>query len=419
MCNVLLITFNIQQNAKAFDVTAISHFTYSVRQNINKNTNISFIGDNMLKSENSFQNCLICLFRPAFYFGFTGITAIKFSCDHSRPPVTVFLERSILSTFIAITLLIINIVFGYLNILTLLDKEILTREDVLVLNAAAIHFIAAYLLWTGAGKAQKKIKEIRGIAELAKACEGAGFILFDDKFTRMAHYVVYAFIAVFASLEVSTICYMAAMNRDFSLKAFERLATDTCIFMQGTISTHYMLLQLVLIRLFQKIVVEIKLTAQRRFDGNVEGSKYDQAVRGSFSSRLRTLHRIYQSAYLNFMELNNFINPAFLIWWNIVLIANVVCAYVLLNSIMMHEPLELQNMFFLLLHYGTLLGLISFLILMGTLADVVSFVWISILSCNMHYTNIHIFDLMCTEHFTLKLSVHNTLFCIFIYYSSQ
>lgn len=327
----------------------------------------------MLKKGNIFRNCLICLFRPAFYFGCTGITAIKFRCDHSGSSVAVFLERSILSTFISITLLIINIVFGYLNILTLSEKEILTREDVLVLNAAAIHFIAAYLLWTGAYKAQNKIREIRGIAELTKACEGAGLILFDDQFARMAHYIVYAFIAVFASLEVSTIYYMAAINKDFSLKAFERLWTNTCIFMQGTISTHYMLLQLVMIRLFQKIVIEIKLTAQQRFNG-IEVSKQDQDMREPFSSRLRSLHRIYQSAYLNFMELNNFIDPAFLIWWNIVLIANVVCAYVLLNSIMMHEPLELQSMFFLLLHYGTLLGLISFLILMGTLAGVVSFV---------------------------------------------
>lgn len=331
-----------------------------------------FISDKTVKKGKRFQNCIVCLFRPAFYFGYTGITAIKFSCNHSRRPVTVFLERSILSTYIAICLLIINIIFGCLNILTLLDRHIVTREDFLVLNAAGIHFLAAYLFWVGAYNAPKKINEILGIAELTKVCEDTELLLFDESFARMAHYIVYACIAGFVSLEVSMIYHVIGMNRDLSLKTFKRLWTDTCVFMQGTISTHYLLLQLVMIRLFQKILAEIKLTVQRRFDDNVEGSRNAQTIRGSFSLRLQILHRIYQSAFLTFMELDKFINPAFLIWWNVVLIENVICAYILINSIMMNEPLGLQNLFFLLLYYGTLLGLTSFLVLMGILADVVS-----------------------------------------------
>lgn len=285
------------------------------------------------------------------------------------------------------------------------------------MNAAGIHFIAAYLLWVGARYAQIKIKEIRGIAELTKACENAGLILFDEPLARKAHYIVYISIAAFASLEISAIC-LVAMNRDFSLKSIKQLWTDTSIFMQCTVNTHYMLMQLVMIRLFQKLLAEIKLTVERRFDGNAEGSKNDQDMKGSFLSRLRILHRLYQSAYLNFTELEKFVNPAFIIWWNVVLIDNVICAYILINSFMMHEPLGLQTLFFMLLYYGTFVGLIIFLILMGTLASVVSLLFVAFLLILLFHIYTNMFDtnsMLYLRTSTCWKYIPKYLFCNYIY----
>lgn len=257
--------------------------------------------------------------------------------------------------------------------LTLFDRHAVTKEDFLVWNAAAIHFLAAYLLWIGAFNVQMKIKELRGIAQLTAVCEDAGLILFDESFAKMAHYIVYISIVAFVSLELLVII-VVAINKDYSLKIFKRLWTDTSIFMQCTINTHYMLLQLVMIRLFQKLLAEIKCTTEKLFDGKTAWPRNDEdSIKQSFSSRLQILHRLYQGAYLSFMDLNNFINPAFLIWWNVVLIGNIVCAYILINSIMLHQPLGLHNLFFLLLYYGTFIGLVGFLILMGVLTNVVSF----------------------------------------------
>lgn len=112
---------NRQQNAIAFDLSVIIYLTHRVGQNCFRNINMSFISDKNAKKVKPFQNCLVCLLRPSFYFGYSGITAIKFRCNHSLRPVTVSLERSILTTCIAITVLIINVIFGCLNILTLLD----------------------------------------------------------------------------------------------------------------------------------------------------------------------------------------------------------------------------------------------------------------------------------------------------------
>lgn len=329
-----------------------------------------------------FQNCLVCIFRPAFYFGYTGITAIKFDCDHTQRPVSFSLERSWLSTCIAIFLMAANGTCGTLNTYVLYGSHITGWDDFLLLGAIGIHFIAVYLFWVGISRTKTKIIELRGLAELVRDCEKAGFIIFDASFVKMAHYIVYAFVTLFVSLEVLTMSIFW-LRGDFSLKAFRRLFTNNSVFMQGTVSTHFMLLQLVLLQLFQKILSEIKLTAENRVT-SVEDEKLqtDSVLRRSFPSRIRYLHRLYQSAYLNFMEISNFVNPAFVFWWNIVIIDNIICAYAILNSILNHEPLAMDNLFFILLHTGTLGGLIIFLIVMGMLADVVSCLLLILLTSN-------------------------------------
>lgn len=331
---------------------------------------MAIVQNTQIANEKRFQNCVICIFRPVFYFGYTGITAIKFSCDHSRRPVSFSMERSWLSTSLAAFLLFVNIIFGFLNAYTLYDSHMNLKDIIFLLSAIAIHFIAAYLFLTGIFRAQMKINELRGIAELTRDCENAGLIVFDTAFVKMAHYIVYTFIGFFVSMEILTLVIFT-LRGDYSLKAFRRLFTDTCIFMQGTISTHFMMLQLILLRLFQRILSEIKTTAEERFN-NIELHNND-IEKLSFPARIRYLHRLYQSAYFNFMEIGNFINPMFVVWWNIVVIDNVICVYVILNSIMIKEPLAMEYIFFILLHTGTLGGLITFLIVMGMFAEVVSY----------------------------------------------
>lgn len=329
--------------------------------------------------EKRFQNCLVCVFRPAFYFGYTGITAIKFSCDHSQRPVSFTLERSWLSTGISATLFVSNIAVGFLNVNELFEDHEDIRGNFLLIGTIAIHFLAAYLFSIGATSAQKKINELRGIAELTKYCENAGFILFEESFVRMAHKVTYIFIISFVLLEIFSVTHFA-LKGDFSSSAFLILCTKTCIFMQGTVSTHYMLLQLVLLHMFQRILNEIKFTVESRL--RIRLIKVDLIIKGhqnvirSFIARITKLRRIYESAYLNFIEIDNIMNPAFLIWWNMILSINVVCAYVFLNSIIFQTPLDLEQLLYILQHCGTLIGLIIFLIMMEVIADVVSSLFI-------------------------------------------
>lgn len=329
--------------------------------------------------EKRFQNCLVCVFRPAFYFGYTGITAIKFSCDHSQRPVSFSLERSWLSTGISACLFVSNVAVGFLNVNALFEDREDIRNNFLLVSTIAIHFLAAYLFSIGATVPKKKINELRGIAEITKYCETAGFILFEESFVRMAHNVTYTFIISFVLLEVFSITHFA-LKGEFSCNAFLILCTKTCIFMQGTVSTHYMLLQLVLLNMFQRILAEIKITVENRLNNKDIKTdltvKADQNVSRSFVARIQQLRRIYESAYLNFIEIDNLMNPAFLIWWNMILSINVVCAYVFLNSIVFQKPLDLEQLLYILQHCGTLIGLIIFLIMMEFIADVVSYLFI-------------------------------------------
>lgn len=321
-----------------------------------------------ITKEKRFENCLICLFRPSLYFGYTGITPLKFSCDHSQRPVAFTFGKSWVSLSIATVLLIINLIVGYLKIRILFESRMDTREDFLHVIAIAIHFLGAYLFWVGVKiGSDMKMTELRGISEVTSYCETVGFILFEESFVRMAHYVIYGFIALFLSLE----CFVIAIfsfKGDFSSKAFHKLWTSTCVFMQGTISTHFMMLQMVLLHMLQRILAQIKLTMDNRLNANAKPRHEQQP----FLLRIRVLHRIYESAYLNFIQIEKFINPAFLIWWNTILTINIVCAYLVLNAFMIQEPLETEQVFLILQHCATLAGLTIFLIIMEIIANVVS-----------------------------------------------
>lgn len=319
-----------------------------------------------------FQSCIVCLFRPSFYFGYGGITPVKFRCDHSQTPLFFSLELSWLPLINAAVLMICNSILGFLNIYTLYEDHINTWDDFLILDAITIHFLAAYLFWLAILNAKMKINELRGIGELTRDCENAGLIVFNITFVRFAHFMAYACIALFVSIEM-LILGIFFFEADFSYKAFQRLCTDTCIFLQGPMSTHFLLLQIVLLHLFQVILSEIKSTAKNRLNDDKTDLQNNSTAKHYFLPRICHLHRLYRSAYLNFMQSSEYINGGFLLWWNIVLVNNVICVYVILNSIMTGEFLKMEQIFFILLHSGTLGGLIIFLVVMGIFANVVSY----------------------------------------------
>lgn len=322
-----------------------------------------------------FKSCVVCLFKPTFYFGFGTITPAKFRCDHSQIPIFYSMELSWLSITIATILLICNLILGSLNIYGLYKDHINSWDDFLLLDAITIHFLAAYLLLAGIRNAKLKINELHGIAELTKHCENAGLIVFDESFVRVAHYMTYACIVLFVSLEV-VFLGIFFIEADFSYKAFKRLCANTCIFLQGTVTTHFMLIPFVVLQLFQVILSEIKLAVENRLN-NVDKTYNlhvnDSTARKYFLSKICHLHRLYRSAHLNFMQTSEYINGGFLVWWNVVLANNVICVYVILNSIMTGKFLKMEQIFFILLHCGTLCGLTIFLIVMGMISNVVSY----------------------------------------------
>lgn len=334
---------------------------------------MSFVKSSTNENTKTFQSCIVCILRPALYFGCVSITPITFRCDHSQKPLSFSLELSWLSLSIAVILLLWNFVFGSLNIYSLYENHIKTWDDFLLLDAVSIHFLAVYLFWIGIYNVKMKTNELTGIGELTRNCENAGLAVFNKTFVRLAHYIVYIFVISFLSLEVLVVG-LFLHKADFSLKAVRRLCTDTCIFMQGAVSTHFAVLQMVLLRLFQVILSEIKLAAEIRINEEKTNKLHKNSItdKHHFLSRICHLRRLYKGVYLNFMQFSEYINGGFLIWWNIVLMNNVLCVYVILNSIMTGEYLKMDDVFFILLHCGTLIGLTTFLIIMGIFANVVS-----------------------------------------------
>lgn len=320
--------------------------------------------DNTQKSSKRFENCFICFFRPVLRFGYTGITALNFECDHSKRPFHTSLKRSWLATSIAFLLSAFFFTVGSHNAYTVYGTNISSRDDVLLVGAVMINSIAAYLFLFGVVKTKAKIREIDGLSEIVKDSERMKIIFLDEPFVRKAHKLVHVLIAMFVSLQVFTVLMFVFIG-DYSLKAFKKLCTDTCVFMQGTVGSHYVLLQLVLLHMFQKVSAEIREACENRLNRQA-------SCKQQFLTKIQQLGRLYESVYLNFVETDKFQSPAFLVWWNIVLLVNTLATYIIIVSILIREPLDITQLLFTLKVCGCLVGIIIYLVEMEITAAVVS-----------------------------------------------
>lgn len=320
-----------------------------------------------------YENCLICFFRPALVFGYTGITPVNFYCDHSERPVKCFLKRSLMGTTISAFLCVIVLFVAIHSAYSLYGNKVSTRDDVLLLGTVMINFIAMYLLTVALRFEDIKIKELEGIIQLITDGEQMGITFLDKEFVGSCLILIFALITMFVSLEVFTVLIFIIAG-DFSFSAFKRLCTDTCVFMQGTVGTHYIALQLLLLHMFQKVLHKLKETLESRLSNN-STKKSSSTSHEIFATNVRRICRFYKSLYLNFLEENKFMGPAFLIWWNTILAVNIISVYVVLNSIMIQEPLGIVSIFFVLKFYGCMVGIMIYLTEMEVTAAVVSF-WI-------------------------------------------
>lgn len=319
-----------------------------------------------------YENCFVCFFRPALLFGWTGITVLSFDCDHSVRPVKCFFKRSWPATSVSIIMSLIILFVAIHNSFTLLGTRIRTREDVLFVGAVMINFIAAYLLSVGFRRAQIKINDLQGIAELARDAEEMGIWFFNESFVKGAQIVAYALITMFVSLGMLTIIIFCVLG-DFSLAAYKNLCTDMCVLMQGTLGVHYVILFQVKLHMFQKVQDKIKDVAENRL--KIVESLDVSSVHSSeqcFETEIRRICRLYSGLYQNFLEDDRFVGPAYLIWWNTILTINVISAYVMLNSIMIQQPLDVVSISFMLKIYGCMLGVTINLFQMEATAAVVS-----------------------------------------------
>lgn len=318
------------------------------------------------------ENCFICFFRPALFFGWTGVTVLNFHCDHSVRPTKCEFQRSWLATSLSVVLSLAILFVGLHNSYILLGTRVITREDFLFLGTIMINFIAVYLLSVGFRRAQMKVTDLQGIAELTRFGEEMGIRFFDETFVKSGQTLTYALITMFVSLEIITITIFFVLG-DFSLNSFKNVCTDTCVFMQGTLGTHYITLHLVKLNMFQKVLDKIKFIAENRL--NVSERDDVDSIRSSeqcFEADIRRICRLYSAIYVNFLEDDRFVGPALLIWWNTILSINVVSAYVVLNSIIIQKPLDLVSVSFILKIYGCMVGVIIYLAEMEVTSAVVS-----------------------------------------------
>lgn len=318
------------------------------------------------------KNCFICYYRPSLNFGCVTMTLVSFGCDHSQRPVRYFMKRSWVASTIALLIVASMVTVGFHHTYVLYESSVKTRESVLLLCYISIDFAGAVLLtWMITFKIETLINEFKGWMEIIKECEAMGIIILDNTFMMKAHIVLYVSIAVYVALEISTLV-VYIFHEDYSLQTFEWLCTDAYIFMQDSVNTHYLMAHLLLRHSFRKVLFEMEETLRTRMECNVNDWLSVRYISQPFRMKMRRLLRTYESIYLNFLEMAKFMHPAFLIWWNMTLIVNITCAYVLINSIIIGQPLDLFDLIFVVNHYGCFLLAVGFLFAMEMIAKLVS-----------------------------------------------
>lgn len=276
-----------------------------------------------------------------------------------------------MSALLFVTILFVAVNSAY----ALCGAKISTREDVLLLGAVIIDFIAVYMLSVSLRCEHIKIKQLDGIIQLIKDGENTGIIFIDKQFVKTCSILIVALITMFVALELFTVVVFWIAG-DYSWAAYRRLCTDTCVFMQGTVGTHYVTLHFLLLNMLQKTLLRLKDILDRRLndstDENINRSP-PSVLQEIFVREVRHFCRFYRSVHMNLLEDNNFVGPAVLIWWNAVLAVNIISVYIMLNSIMIQEPLGVVSIFFILKVYGCMIGIIIYLAEVEVTTSVVSF----------------------------------------------
>lgn len=279
-----------------------------------------------------FNNCLVCYLRPSLYFGCLSITALKFNCIHNQRPSKVFFKRSYVFSICGLLLTNIMVAVGIYDIYTIITGD---GDLTFVINESCIALLSGSLCMFGNYKVTEKAIDLRDLADLIEVAQKQGLVFLDDLFAFKCWIFTWWAILSCCVLQFILIAQFVIFG-NYSFHAVKTAICDLYILMEATVGVHFLLMIIVFIKMFNKISSELKELLLKKNRLKIIQHEYmilDNRLY-NFEHSIQWLRKLYSSAFIKFMSINNFMSQCFLFWWNGVVIISTATHYLAIKKFM-------------------------------------------------------------------------------------
>lgn len=336
-------------------------------------------------STKKYNNCFICFARSTLYFGTMGVTLLRFNCPHSKIPSKTYIERSNTACFLAIcasTLLLLTIANN------VFDKTVDLRQISLVHAEMVIHLAGATLYALAVYQQNTKVNELYGLNLMVELCAKNGMITLDDKLVKR-YTTIFMFFIISCVITLIMTVTTLFIDKCYPLNCFKGVLEDLSFFIEFIVGAHYTFLGITYLRLFSTVLEAVRETLQERFKNRnlqenllpIEDTSctIDRKIINQYISKrldvtrkINNCQRLYLGLHKNLSVTNSFMNPSFLIWWNAVVAATVTCVYLIIKHVKNGMVINVVDGYFMYKVICSLLAMVSYFVVMATIADVVS-----------------------------------------------
>lgn len=332
----------------------------------------------------AYQNCFVCDFKSIFIFGYPTVTPIKFSCPHSIKPSEMTFGSSptyLTLSFSVSTILSATSVYIFFKLL----KEPDSLKSFLLFNEFTMFLCTFSMMYCTILRVNEKVKELQGIAEVCKHAQTNGLILLNVKFVRKVKIFSYVVIMTFLGIQLLAVLYFFCED-SYTMVAFKNYLYNTIFLLEGTLVVHFNSIMMLYTHIFRKISGEISSVLKIRLlqCSNIINAQFlniqeiDEDVLLKYRSEadiekdLQKLRKLHTSAFWTYKQLNNFINPSFLMWWMCIISSTTVNIYLVIQCFIYQWDLDYMTKMKILKTFIDMMSIYVFFYLAEITATVVS-----------------------------------------------
>lgn len=264
-------------------------------------------------------SCLVCYLKPILKFGYIGVTPLRFSCPHSKPPTKVVFETSrfLIGLTLFLSLMMNFVIFD--NLRLFVEVKMNYMKALMLVNECMLCLISYIFLVCDSLQSSVKARELQGLAEIIQCAAQRGIKVLSLKFVKISTWIVYITVLGVVVLELLSILnFIVRSNHD--AEAWKTLIGDTSFLLGGSLCVHYVILVAVYIKVIKRVHLQIKLVLMNRLNKKYvigAGADNKKATILSFfdtEKQLRELRRMHSSIFLNFLQTGKHLSPTALFW---------------------------------------------------------------------------------------------------------